>query len=176
MGTLFWPFRFVIFILFYDWNILYMAMETKLLNLVPLNRINYIAWKVQWKMALIRDGLWNIINEMEIFPNFRTDTILHTKYLLQKYHALVTIILSVELSLLYLVRDPDDLVAAWKKLADQFPKKTWENKLVLRRRLYSIKLKEGDSVLKYIKLMMEIFKESQSSAIWLMRKIELYIS
>ena len=35
----------------------------------------------------------------------------------------------------------------------------WENKLALRRRLYSLKLKEGDSVHKYIKLMTEIFTE-----------------
>ena len=36
-----------------------MAMETKLVNLVPLNGTNYATWKVQCTMALIRDGLWN---------------------------------------------------------------------------------------------------------------------
>ena len=33
----------------------------------------------------------------------------------------------------------------WKKFADQF-QKAWANKLTLRRRLFSLKLKEGDPV------------------------------
>ena len=69
------------------------------------------------------------------------------------------IVLSVEPTLLYLLGDPDDLVAVWKKLCDHFQKKTWANKLELRRRLYSLKLKEGDSVQENIKNMIEIFEE-----------------
>ena len=46
-----------------------------------------------------------------------------------------------------------------KKLWDQFQKKMWANKLVLRRRLYSLKLKEGDSVQEHIHKMTEIFEE-----------------
>ena len=42
-----------------------------------------------------------------------------------------------------------------EKLADQFQKKTWANKLALRRRLYQ----EGDSVHNHIKLMTETFDE-----------------
>ena len=45
----------------------------------------------------------------------------------------------------------------WKKLADQFQKKTWANKLELRRKLYSLKLKDGDSVHSHIKAMTEVF-------------------
>ena len=94
-------------------------------------------------MALIRDSLLNIVNEMKIVPNSWTDAILHTKYILRKDRALATIILSVEPSLLYLIGNPDDLAVVWKKLADQFQKKTWANKLPLRMP-YSLKLKEGD--------------------------------
>ena len=50
-----------------------MAMETKLVNPVPLNGTNYAAWKVQCKMVLIWDGLWNIVNETELVPNSKTD-------------------------------------------------------------------------------------------------------
>ena len=83
---------------------------------------------------------------------------LHAKYLLSKDCALVTILPSLELSLLYLIGDPDDPGVVWKKLADQF-QKMWANKLALRRRLYSLKLKEGDSVHNHIKLMTETFDE-----------------
>ena len=47
-------------------------MEAKLVNLVPLNGTNYATWKVQCKMALIRDGVWNIVNGTEIVPDSRT--------------------------------------------------------------------------------------------------------
>ena len=77
---------------------------------------------------------------------------------------LVTIVLLVEPSFIYLIGDPDDLAVVWKKVvwkkvADQFEKKTSANKLVFRRILYFLKLKEGGSVHKHIKLMTEIFEE-----------------
>ena len=55
-------------------------------------------------------------------------------------------LLSVDPSLVYLTGDPNDPVVVWNKLADQFQKKTWANKLALRRKLYSLRLKDGDSV------------------------------
>ena len=55
--------------------------------------------------------------------------------------------------------DPEDPAAVWKKLADQFQKKTWVNKLTLRRKLHNLKLKDGQSVQKHVKALMEIFDE-----------------
>ena len=83
-------------------------METKLVNFVPLNGTNYATWKVQCKIALIRDGVWNIINGTEIVPDSRTEMGLHAKYLSHKHCALVMIVLSLEPSILYLIGDPDD--------------------------------------------------------------------
>ena len=122
-------------------------------------------------MALIRDGVWNIVNGTEIVPDSRAEIGLHAKYLLCKDRTLATIVPSLEPSLLYLIWDPDDRGVVWKNSADQFQKKTWANKLALRRRLYSLKQNEGDSVHNHIKLM----KHSMNyllSAIPLMRKIE----
>ena len=87
-------------------------------------------------MALIRDGLLSIINEMETVPNSRTYAILPTKYLSWKDRAMATIGLSVKPSFFYLIGDPDDPAVVWKKLADQFQKKMWANELALRRRLF----------------------------------------
>ena len=64
--------------------------------------------------------------------------------------------LSIDPALLYLVGDP---VVVWKKLSNQFQKKTWANKLRLRKRLHSLHLKEGDAVQDHIKSMTEIFHE-----------------
>ena len=67
---------------------------------------------------------------------------------------------AIEPSILYLLGpEPDDPKAVWKKLADQFQKKTWAKKLSLRRRLYAVKLNEGQSIQKHIKTMTEIFDE-----------------
>lgn len=57
---------------------------------------------------------------------------------------------------LYLVGDPTDPAVVWTKLSDQFQKKTWANKLALRR---CLKLKEEQSVQEHIKQIMEIFDE-----------------
>ena len=64
------------------------------------------------------------------------------KYLLQRDRALATIVLSVNPTLLYLLEpDPENLALVWKKFAYQFQRKTWANKLALRRKLYNLKLK-----------------------------------
>ena len=45
----------------------------------------------------------------------------------------------------------------WQKLGDEFQKKIWANKLELRRKLYSLRLKDGDSIQEHVKEMTEIF-------------------
>ena len=106
-------------------------------------------------MALIKDGLWKIVTGTKGEPEAD-----RAKYLLRKDRALAAIVLSVDPKLLYLLGpDPEDPVAVWKKLADQFQKKTWANKLALRRKLHNLKLKDGQSVQKHVKALTEIFYE-----------------
>ena len=132
--------------------------ESKVTTVVPLNGTNYPTWKVQCKMALMKDGLWEIVTEKEVAPE-DTTTNEYTKFIARRNRALATIVLTVDPTLLYLIGEPDSPVTVWKKLADQFQKKTWANKLVLRRKLYSLRLKDGDSVHKHVKSMTEIFNE-----------------
>ena len=72
---------------------------------------------------------------------------------------MATIVLAVDPSLLYLLGDPEDPVAVWRKLQNQFQKKTWANKLALRRRLHTLVLKNGESVQDHVKTMTELFNE-----------------
>ena len=65
------------------------------------------------------------------------------------------IVLSIEPSLLYLIGEP---ITVWKKLGDHFQKKTWANKLELRRKLHSLRLKEGESVQEHIKSLTDVFE------------------
>ena len=87
-----------------------------------------------------------------------TKTNAYRKYLSRKDRALATIVLSVDPSLLYIIGDSVDSIIVWEKLADQF-QKTWANKLMLRRSLFSFKLREGTPVQSHIKTMAEIFEE-----------------
>ena len=115
-------------------------------------------WKVQCRMALVRDGLWEIVAGTETAPPEEEAARL-SKFLAKRNRALATIVLAVDPALMYLIGDPDDPVAVWKKLQEQFQKKTWANKLALCRRLHALQLKEGESVQDHIKAMTELFNE-----------------
>ena len=137
--------------------LLFAMSEMKTVAVVPLNGTNYPTWKLQCRMALMKDGLWGIVSGTESAPNREADAERHTKFVSRRDRALALILLSVEPSLLYLIGDPEDLVEVWKKLLDTFQKKTWANKLELRRKLYTLRLKNGESVQQHIKAMTETF-------------------
>ena len=124
--------------------------------IVPLNGKNYPTWKIQCRMALVKDSLWSIVSGTETEPT--TEGEARRKYLAKRDRALATIVLAIDPTLLYLIgADPKDPQAVWTKLEEQFQRKTWANKLQLRRKLFALKLKEGESVNEHIKTMSEIF-------------------
>ena len=126
------------------------------LLITPLNEKNYATWKIQLKMALIRDDLWSIVDGSEVAPN---DADALTKFNKRKDKALSIIVLGVESKLLYLLGDPNDPVQVWKSLQDIFQKKSWSNKFRLKKQLYSMRLKPNDNLQDHLKRMMEIFDE-----------------
>ena len=123
-----------------------------------LNGSNYPTWKIQVKMTLMKFGVWGFVTGTEVEPDEGENNIVWRKWNERKDKALANIVLAVEPSLLYILGDPQDPAEVWKKLADQFEKKSWANKLALRRKLYSLKLKENGSVQNHIKSMIEIFE------------------
>ena len=84
--------------------------------MVPLKSKNYSTRKVKCRMVLLRDGLWDIVNNKEKIPTEGDKDIL--KFLSRRDRALATIVLSVDPSLIYLIGDPDDPVVVWNKLAE----------------------------------------------------------
>ena len=107
-------------------------------------------------MALIKEGLWGITSGTESAPADGVEAI--AKFNSRKDRALATIVLAVEPNLLYLVgADPTDPTKVWTALADQFQRKTWANKLELKRKLFSMRLSEGGSIQAHIKSMMELW-------------------
>ena len=108
-------------------------------------------------MALLKDSLWGIASGIETAPAEEQADALR-KFMSRSDRALAIIVLAVDPSLLYLLGDPKDPRAVWQKLEQQFQRKSWSNKLQLRRKLYALKLKEGESVNEHIKAMSEVFE------------------
>lgn len=128
----------------------------KTVAIVPLKGSNYPTWKVQCQMGLVREGLWGIVAGTETIPAEEDKAGSRAKFIAGRDRALATIVLAVNQQLLYLLTDPVDV---WARLQAQFQKKTWANKLALRRRLHSLQLKDGDSVQEHIKTLTELFNE-----------------
>uniref|UniRef100_A0A1X7UEC8 DUF4219 domain-containing protein n=1 Tax=Amphimedon queenslandica TaxID=400682 RepID=A0A1X7UEC8_AMPQE len=93
--------------------------EAKMSMVVPLNGTNYSTWKVQCKVALVKEGLWNVVIEMEVAPTDNT-TQEYANFMVRYNRALATIVLTVDPALLYLLGEPDSSVTVWEKLASQF--------------------------------------------------------
>ena len=74
-------------------------------------------------MALMKGGLWGIVSGTETAPEER-EAERFAKYIARRNKALAIIVLSIEPSLLYLIGDPKEPINVWKKLGDQFQKKT----------------------------------------------------
>ena len=123
-------------------------------SVVPLNRLNYSTWKIQAKMLMLKEGLWKIVDGTEVAPEGRDA---RTKFETRRDKALGTLMLLLDPSLLYLVEGLDNPSEVLAKLSDQFCKKTWANKLEVRKKLHSLRLREGGSVQEHIRQMTELF-------------------
>ena len=123
--------------------------EAKTVAIIPLQGSNYPTWKIQCKMALIR-GLWDFVTREETELTEEAELIC---YMSKKNRALAIIVLSVDL---YHSGEPNEPDVVWSTLEKQF-QKTWSNKLALRRKLHSTKMKDGESVEEHIKVMTELF-------------------
>ena len=110
-----------------------------------------------YTVTLMEDSLWDIVSGIEPLPD-EGNADARRKFVTRSDRALAIIVLAVDPSLLYLLGDPKDPWAVWQKLEEQFQRKTWSNKLQLRRKLYALKLKEGEPVNAHIKAMSEIFE------------------
>ena len=114
------------------------------------------SYSVEW-LLFNQDSLRNIVAGTEEKPE---DAEAQLKFRGRYDRALATVVLSIDPSLLYLIgADPEDPAAVWGTLQSQFQRKTWANKLSLRRRLHSLHLRDGDYIQDHIKLMTELFNE-----------------
>ena len=77
-----------------------------MVSVVPLNGSNYATWKVQCKMALIKEGLWKIVEGTETAPDVAADG--YAKFVGWHDRALAIVVFSIDPALLYLIGEPSD--------------------------------------------------------------------
>ena len=116
--------------------------ESRSVTVIPLKGSNYPTWKIQCRMALMKEGLWRIVSGTEDVPE-EGEVEKRAKFAARRDRALAIIVLSVEPTLLYLLGDPDDPVAVWKKLCDHFQKKTWSNQTGVKEEALFLEAKGG---------------------------------
>lgn len=122
--------------------------------ILPLDGTNYSTWKLQVRMLLLNLNLWDIVMERESPPTSADGLY---AFNVRKSRALSTIVLTIKPSLLYLIGDPSDPIVVWKKLEKHYQGSTWANQFSLRKKLYSMKMVEGDSVLEHVRTATELF-------------------
>ena len=96
--------------------------ESRTVAVAPLNGSNYVTWKIQCKMGLMKEGLWKIVEGTEATPP--SDDPGYKKFVERRDKALVLVVLSIDPTLLYFIGEPTDPKAVWTTLANQFQKKT----------------------------------------------------
>ena len=79
---------------------------------VPLRGSNYPTWKLQCQMVVMKVGLWWIVNSTDKAPEAEVDAEVIAKYTACRNSALAHNVLSVDPTLLYLLGNPEDPVAA----------------------------------------------------------------
>jgi len=115
---------------------------------------------LQQKYVLSTACQYNTICYFETAPAEEDEA--QAKFVAKWNKALATIVLAMELCLLYLIgNDPTDPVVVWRVLLEQFQWKIWANKLELKQKLFSLRLVEGGSMKDHIKIMAEICDEFQ---------------
>ena len=98
-------------------------------TIIPLNGKNYPTWKVQCKTALMKDSLWRIVSGTETLAR---DASADTRKKFDCSRPLVTLH----------ARKSRGLCSGQEEAGGAI----WSNKLQLRRKLFSLKLSEGESV------------------------------
>ena len=102
-------------------------------------------------MALIRDNIWGIGNETETLPG-ADNREAHRKFLACR-NALATIVMSIEIPLLYLIgADPENPVIVWTQRP--FPKENMGQPTGTQKKTVCIAVMQ-----KHVKRMTEIFEE-----------------
>lgn len=121
-------------------------------SIIKLNNENYFVWKYRVEMLLIKEGLWNAVNEPKPEPVTTVWTDMNNK-------ARAYISLLVSDNQLNHVRNAATALEAWTNLKNYHEKASLSNKVRLMREICSLKLAEGGDADVHVNMMTELFEK-----------------
>ncbi len=107
-----------------------------------LNGDNFHLWKFKMEMIFKNKDAWGIVTGTEKMPP-DTAPAERADYCRREQKAQSALCLSIDDALLHLVRTEKTVIQMWKRLCDNFEKKSPNNCLYLRRKLYRLNMEEG---------------------------------
>jgi hypothetical protein len=125
------------------------------LRIVKLNGSNYQTWKFKVELLLIKDDLWEVVNEAP--PDEVT-----AEWSAKDRKARATIGLLIEDSQLNLIRKENTARSTWNALKQYHEKSTLSNKVSLLKRLCALRLAEGGDMEKHLTLLEDLIEQLTS--------------
>ncbi|EFN68697.1 Retrovirus-related Pol polyprotein from transposon TNT 1-94, partial [Camponotus floridanus] len=105
-------------------------------NIPLLNGGNYVFWKTKVRAILVRDDLWDVVNEPKPVQ-------LNDAWTKRNNKAMACITLNVEDNQLIHFAHLDNAFDVWQAFSRKYERSTFGSRLYLRRKLYSIHYRSG---------------------------------
>ena len=113
---------------------------------------NWSTWKFQMKHLLLTKGLWGLVDGSETLAE-DAKAAASEEFQKKLQRAFSSIVLAVGASQLYMVTSCEQPQTAWEELQNHFERDTLANKLFLKKRYFTLEMKEGTSIEKHLKHM-----------------------
>ena len=100
---------------------------------------DFSLWRVKMRSLLVQQGLWKALKGKNALPTTLSDE--EKEDLLERAHSAIQLSLADEV--LREIVDEDTAVGLWLKLESRYMTKSLTNRLYMKQRLYTIRMKEG---------------------------------
>ena len=133
-----------------------MGPGMNMFNIEKLEEDNYDGWKIHMKSVLIQQDLWGYVNGTILKPSEMPE---EENWEMKDQKALSTILLCVKRSQLNVVKHCSTSRNAWIELEKKFQPQGPGRKVLLFRRLVSMKMMSGTSMTSHLSSLEEIVEK-----------------
>lgn len=133
-------------------------MDTSISKIQKLNENNYYTWNFKTQMLLIKEDLWDIIenNQSEI-QDQSIEIQRECRKRDQKARAIISLL--VEDSQLVYIRDKETAIETWTALKAIHIQDTLTNKISLYKKIALHRMEEGGDMQRHINTLVELFQK-----------------
>lgn len=141
-----------------------MAQSTKFINIEPLNKDNYHYWKFRMEIILAENGVLEHIQKNINTANLNLNEE-KRRVLKNDCRAKSLLIQCVSDSQLEYLRNKDNAFETWNVLVERYERKGLPGQLFLKRKLLSMKMKEGECLENFITQFEEVLRQLKSTGV-----------